>query len=99
MDCTIKLQLPGEKNVLPFIARVSETFADLSARICEEYSVDAADPRAVSLYADAVQPGTRENRLCPGGLLNPSDMVDRRREILAQVRARLLFYIPLKQPD
>ena len=85
MDCTIKLQLPGESGVLPFIARVTETFGDLAARICEEHQVDA-DARAVHLCVDGVRPGTREHRACPGGWLDPSDMVDRRRDIITQVR-------------
>ena len=84
MECTIKLQLPGEAHVLPFIARLTETFADLSSRICDEHQIDA-DPRAVFLYADSVKPGTPENRTCPGGLLDPSEMVERRRDILAAV--------------
>jgi hypothetical protein len=59
-EVTIKLQLPNEKNVLPFLARGEETFDELVARIREEQHLDLPE-KALVLIADGVK-GEEESK-------------------------------------
>jgi hypothetical protein len=90
VEITIKLQLPNEKNVLPFLARGEETFDDLVGRICEEQHLELPE-KALVLIADGVKPGSVDNKYAPGGLLDGREMVSKRRDILAQSRVKLVL--------
>ncbi len=88
-EVTVKLQLPNERGVLPFLARGTETFDEVLTRIREEHQLDTPEG-ALVLVADGVKPGSADNKYAPGGLLDAKDTVDSRRDVLAGSRVKVV---------